>query len=159
MNMKEVYKKILIATDGSDKNRDAVQEGLKIAAACNSVVYLVYVIDTGTISAVPTDVAGGSMYQVLEEEGRRAMEKAGNLAGGLKSECLLLAGKPAPEIIRFAGENGVDLIVIGTKGKTGIERLLLGSVAENIIRSAHCPVLVVKAAPETAPIGKTGKSG
>jgi nucleotide-binding universal stress UspA family protein len=157
--MKEVYKKILIATDGSDKNRDAVKEGLKIAAACNSMVYLVYVIDTGTISAVPTDVSGGSMYQVLEEEGRRAMENAGNLAGGMKSECLLLAGKPAPEIIRFAGENGVDLIVIGTKGKTGIERLLLGSVAENIIRGAHCPVLVVKAAPEAAPAGKTGKSG
>jgi nucleotide-binding universal stress UspA family protein len=156
--MEQVYKKILIATDGSEKNRDAVKEGLKIAAACNSVVYLVYVIDTGTISAVPTDVAGGSMYQVLEEEGKRAMEKVGALTGGMNAECLILAGKPAPEIIRFAWENTVDLIVIGTKGKTGIERLLLGSVAENIIRSAHCPVLVVKAAPEATPGGKAGKS-
>jgi nucleotide-binding universal stress UspA family protein len=156
--MHDVYKKILIATDGSEKNRDAVKEGLKIASACNATVYLVYVIDTGTISSVPTDVAGGSMYQVLEEEGKRAMENAGALAGGLKSECLLLAGKPAPEIIRFAGENGVDLIVIGTKGKTGIERLLLGSVAENIIRSAHCPVLVVKSAPESATGGEPGRS-
>ena len=155
--MEQVYKKILIATDGSDKNSDAVKEGLKIAAACNSLVYLVYVIDTGTISAVPTDVAGGSMYQVLEEEGKRAMEKVGALTGGMNAECLLLAGKPAPEIIRFAGENGVDLIVIGTKGKTGIERLLLGSVAENIIRSSNCPVLVVKAAPEAVSGGKAGK--
>jgi nucleotide-binding universal stress UspA family protein len=157
--MQEVYKKILIATDGSEKNRDAVKEGVKIASACNSIVYLVYVIDTGTISAVPTDVAGGSMYQVLEEEGKRAMENAGGLVGDLNAECLLLAGKPAPEIIRFAEENGVDLIVIGTKGKTGIERLLLGSVAENIIRSAHCPVLVVKAAPAAVPGRKAGKSG
>jgi len=57
---------------------------------------------------------------------------------------VILEGKPAAEIVRYAREKEIDLIVIGTQGKRGIERILLGSVAESIIRTAPCKVLVVK---------------
>ncbi len=57
----------------------------------------------------------------------------------------LLEGEPAPEILRAAEENAADLIVIGTHGRRGVERMLLGSVAEQVLRKASCPVLTVKA--------------
>ena len=66
------------------------------------------------------------------------------MAGGVRLETVILEGKPAAEIVKYAREKAVDLIVIGTQGKRGIERILLGSVAESIIRAAPCKVLVVK---------------
>ena len=62
----------------------------------------------------------------------------------MKVETSILEGRPAAEIVKFSVAKGIDLIVIGTQGKKGLERLLLGSVAEEIIRSAPCKVLVVK---------------
>ena len=62
-------------------------------------------------------------------------------------EYLLREGNPVPEILRTAQENGADLIVMGTHGRTGVRRLLMGSVAEAVLRKAPCPVLTVKAPP------------
>ncbi len=57
---------------------------------------------------------------------------------------VFLVGEPAMEIVRYARDAGIDLIVMGTHGRTGLERLLMGSVAEKVLRDAHCSVLVVK---------------
>ena len=63
---------------------------------------------------------------------------------GVKIHTEMLEGVPAKEIVEFAEKKKADLIVMGTTGKTGLERILLGSVAERVIKNAHCPVLVVK---------------
>jgi nucleotide-binding universal stress UspA family protein len=139
-----LFKKILIATDGSEKNRSALDEGLRIARACGSVVYAVYVIDMSAFSSTSGEIPMGDTYRMLEEEGRQAMSRVQALAGDVSMEMSVLEGRPATEIVELAKTKDVDLLVIGTHGKKGLERLLLGSVAESVIRSAPCKVLVVK---------------
>lgn len=142
--MAELFKKILIATDGSKRTQDAVEMGLKLAREHGSKVYAVYVVDTVTFASIPMDVTWESMYQLLKDEGEDAVKAVKDAAPDVDVETHVLEGNPAVEITRFAGEKGVDLIVMGTLGKSGIDRLLLGSTAEKVIRIANCPVLVIK---------------
>jgi len=139
-----LFSRILIATDGSAKNRDALEEGLRIARSGNSTVYAVYVIDTATFATISGEVPLGDTYKIFTEEANQAFTRIQSCAGNTKVETAILEGHPAAEVVKFATKNKIDLIVIGTQGKRGIERLLLGSVAEEIIRSAPCKVLVVK---------------
>jgi nucleotide-binding universal stress UspA family protein len=136
--------RILIATDGSEKNRAALDEGIKIARSFGSVVYVVYVIDTGAFSSMSGDIPLGDTYRIFQAEAEQAFNRIKSLAGDVKVETSILEGHPAAEIVKFAVSKKIDMIVIGTQGKKGLERLLLGSVAEEIIRSAPCKVLVVK---------------
>jgi nucleotide-binding universal stress UspA family protein len=142
--MAELFKKILIATDGSKRTQDAVQMGLKMAREQRSKVYAVYVVDTVTFTSIPMDVTWENMYQLLKDEGEDAVKALKEGAPEVEVETHVLEGNPAVEITRFAGENGIDLIVMGTLGKSGIDRILLGSTAEKVIRIANCPVLVIK---------------
>jgi nucleotide-binding universal stress UspA family protein len=139
-----LYTTILVATDGSAMNRAALDEALRIGRACGSVVHAVYVADTSTLETGPADMMVGEAWDILPREGERALARFREVAGDVHLETALLYGKPAEEIVRYAREKGVDLIVIGTQGKQGIARLLLGSVAENVIRTAPCKVLVVR---------------
>ena len=140
----KLFEKILITTDGSEKNNSAVEEGLSIARACGSQLYAIYVIDASLSGRAPTDMPIGDTYQMVENEAASALGRIQSKAGDLKVEIAAVEGKPAEEIIRFADLHKIDLIVIGTRGKRGLERLLLGSVAESVVRSAGCNVLVVK---------------
>lgn len=144
MTENTLFNKILIATDGSDKNRSALDEGMRIARACGSTVYAVYVIDMRAFSSTSGEIPLGDTYRMLEDEGRQALSRVQALAGDIKVEMSVLEGRPATEIVKLASDKEVDLLVIGTHGKKGLERLLLGSVAESVIRSAPCKVLVVK---------------
>jgi nucleotide-binding universal stress UspA family protein len=142
--MAELFKKILIATDGSKRTQNAVEMGLKIAKEQRSRVYAVYVVDTVTFTSIPMDVTWENMYQLLKDEGEEAVKAVKDSAPDVDVETHVLEGNPAVEITKFAGDNGVDLIVMGTLGKSGIDRILLGSTAEKVIRIANCPVLVIK---------------
>jgi nucleotide-binding universal stress UspA family protein len=139
-----LFSRILIATDGSEKNRAALEEGIKVGRRCGAILYAVYVIDTGTFSTMSGDIPLGDTYRVFQAEAGQAFARVRTLAGDVKVETAILEGRPATEIVKFARKKKIDLIVIGTQGKRGLERLLLGSVAEEIIRSAPCKVLVVK---------------
>lgn len=142
--MAELFKKILIATDGSKRTQNAVEMGLKIAKEQHSKVYVVYVVDTVTFTSIPMDVTWENMYQLLKDEGEDAVKAVKNSAPDVEVETHVVEGNPAVEITKFASDNGVDLIVMGTLGKSGIDRILLGSTAEKVIRIANCPVLVIK---------------
>jgi len=142
--MSDLFKKILIATDGSKYSLGATSKALEIARFHGAKVFALYVIDTRaliTANGMPTP---GNMYQVLEDEGKRAVAQVKEMAGGLPTETFVLAGHPSQAIVQFAKDNGVDLIVTGTLGKSGLEELLLGSVADKVVRTATCPVLVVR---------------
>jgi len=139
-----LFKKILIATDGSVNNQTAVEEGIAIARSCGSILYLVYVIDIRTIESLPADIGMRDTYQILQTEAIQVLDQVQKQAGDLTVETKVLEGRPSTEIVDCAAENEIDLIVIGTQGKTGIKRLLLGSVAETVIRYANSMVLVVK---------------
>jgi nucleotide-binding universal stress UspA family protein len=136
--------RILIATDGSVKNRPALEEGIKIARAFGASVYAVYVIDMGAFSSMSADMPIGDTYRIIKAEADEAFDRIKTLAGDMPVTTSILDGRPAAEIVKYAVAKKIDLIVIGTQGKKGFERLLLGSVAEEVIRSAPCKVLVVK---------------
>lgn len=142
--MTKVFEKILIATDGSEKNQPAVRKGLEIARVCGSTLYSLYVIDETLMTSAQMDLLTDDVYVKLKAEGEEAIEQVKRLANGMRVETFLLSGRPAQVITDFAAKNKVDLIVVGSQGKSGLERLILGSIAENIIRMADCMVLVVK---------------
>jgi nucleotide-binding universal stress UspA family protein len=142
--MSELFKKILIATDGSKYSQGAANEGLEIARIHGSKVFVLYVIDMRALMSVNGIPVPENMYLLLEEEGKRAVSLVKEMAVGLPVETFVQSGYPGSTIVEFAKDHGIDLIVVGTLGKSGIEALLLGSVAGNVIRHAPCPVLVVK---------------
>ena len=142
--MTKLFERILVAADGSERNLPAVRKGLEIARACGSDLHIVYVIDESAFTSGQADVLPEDIYENLRSEGERAIGGALEIAGGLPVMTHVLSGKPAKVITEFAARNGIDLIVVGSLGKTGLSRLLLGSTAEEIIRTAGCGVLVVK---------------
>ena len=142
--MTKMFEKILIATDGSAKNQPAVKKGLELARESGSMVYALYVIDETTFKSAQAGALTGDLYMTLKEEGEKAVEDVRRIANGEKVETFVLSGRPANIITEFAVKNKVDLIVVGSQGKSGLERLFLGSVAENVLRLADCMVLVVK---------------
>ncbi len=123
-------RKILIATDGSEFSDKAVREALDIASACNSEVVIVSV--------------ASSESEVTEAE--RFVREASEMAEkkGLKVTTGTPVGTVYEIIINVAEKENVDLIVVGSHGRTGLKRLLMGSVAERVIGHTSCTVLVVK---------------
>lgn len=119
-------------------------EGLATARACNAYLCAVYVIGTRPIISAGGDFPVGDTCRMYPAEAGKAPARVKGRSGETKVEPAVLAGNPAAEIVRFASAKNVDLIVTATRGKKGLGRPLIGSVAEEIIRSAHCKVLVVK---------------
>ncbi|RNI14611.1 universal stress protein [Methanohalophilus sp. RSK] len=141
----EIYKKILIATDGSTENKKAVSYGIELAKLSGARVYVTYVADTASFDSIPMDGGWEMMYELLEKEGKEITDKVISDTGDdIEIESKLLEGHPGHEIIDFAESNGIDLIVMGTHGKSGLDRFLLGSVAEKVTRNSHVPVMVVR---------------
>ena len=140
-----MYKNILIPTDGSEIAEQAVEHGIRLAKALNAKVHGLYVIDISAFAGIPTEAVWESMRVLLEEEGKKALAKVEELSKqlGVEHELIIREGIPAEEIVNVAKEKGVDLIVMGTAGRTGLDRFLLGSVAEKVVRTSSCPVMVV----------------
>jgi len=142
-----IFKKILIATDGSENAQKAAAYGIDIAKATGAEVSALYVVTTehaGTARSVMgwTD----AFEEYLANKGGVAtgyVEKLGNEAG-VKVEPVYLKGVPAEKILEYAEESDIDLIVMGTQGLTGVQRFLIGSVAENVLRHSKVPVMIVR---------------
>jgi len=154
-------KKILIATDGSENVKNAVYWGIRLAKENGADVTALYVLTpTGFHHSMRGDMWVKEYYNYLREEGKKAIDYVVDI--GLHEEVkvdaiIIKDKKPVDSIIDFATENDIDLIVMGTQGKTGVERVLLGSVAENVVRYAKKPVLVIPSSEskEAAPIKET----
>ena len=142
----KLFKKILIATDGSEHTKNAVDYGIDLAKNSGAKLYAIYVVDTAAFASIPMDAAWESMYELLRQEGDEATKYVADKAEleNLEIERLTIEGHPADEIIKFADKNGISIIVMGTLGKSGLDRFLLGSVAEKVVRNSKIPVLVVR---------------
>ncbi|RLG20885.1 universal stress protein [Methanosarcinales archaeon] len=144
--MEYKIEKILIATDGSEYTEKAIEYGLSLAKLLGAKVYALCVADIAPALSVPLE---GSLRPVLELIKNECMEATSEVRErgekiGVEVECVVREGKPASEIVKFAEENEIDLIVMGTLGRGGLERILLGSVAERVIRTSKVPVVVVR---------------
>ncbi len=140
---------VLVATDGSDQSLRAARRGAELLRSADQLTLLTVVTE------VPGDDAGGfegsvytpeEMERVWDAELAEAREELERTAAALTDRAVekrIEVGDVATTICRVAEELGVDVIVVGSHGRTGLERMFLGSVSEHVVRHAPCPVLVV----------------
>lgn len=135
----------MIATDGSETSDKAAKVGVEIARISGGRVTVVYVADTGRLSHLPDDMMLVSIRDLLLREGETATTYVKELARkeGVPSERMVVEGKPSDELLRVSKENDIDLMVMGSVGRSGLDRFLLGSVAEKVVQHAKVPVLTV----------------
>jgi nucleotide-binding universal stress UspA family protein len=143
-----LFKKILIPTDGSEYTKAAIGKGLELAKLMGAEITALYVVDQTSFINFPMDSTIVSVYSLLEKEGKDAVDYVKNEGEkiGVKVDAVVEEGSPVRKIIDASRLH--DLIVMGTLGRTGMSKILLGSVAERVVRYAHCPVLVVRATRE-----------
>jgi len=144
---RDFFKKILIATDGSTAAENAADFGIEIAGLSGAKVYAVYVIDITSFDSILMDEPlTKDMSERFEKKGLEATSyvEENAKAAGLEAEAVMLKGNPAKEILDFVEKQKIDMIVVGSIGKSGIERLALGSVSGKVVRNAKVSVLVVR---------------
>ncbi|CAD6492967.1 MAG: Universal stress protein [Candidatus Argoarchaeum ethanivorans] len=142
----KLYKKIIVATDGSKEAERAVKYAIELARDTGAKVYALYVVDTAIPTTSSMSVAWGNVHEFLREEGAEATKKIAETGAkaGVEVEKKLSEGHPAEEIIKFSEELPADLIVMGSIGKSGLDRFLLGSVSDKVTRISKIPVMVVR---------------
>ncbi len=141
-------RKILFPTDFLEGTADAVPYAVDLAKKYNARLYILHVIYEVTKATglyVP-HVTLDELYSSMEEEAAKEIEKAyrEELRGFNDVEYIIKKGIPYEEIINFASDEGIDLIVIGTHGRKGLDKLFFGSTAEKVIKHAHCPVMTIR---------------
>jgi nucleotide-binding universal stress UspA family protein len=142
---------ILCPTDFSPSSDAALEYAAALAKQSGAILHVIHVDDE------PLLYGSGTLSYVPDAENRKRLE-AELLARAPDVDCAhhLLAGDPAEQIEAYADEHGVGMIVLGTHGRSGLSRLVMGSVAEKVVRSAKRPVLVVKA-PDALQESDAGK--
>lgn len=139
---------VLVPTDGSPSAQAAADRAIDLALATDAALHVVHVVDLGVVRG---EADAGVVLDALEEAGEQALRTVidrAEEAGVSTIESSVLSGTPHRAIVDYADERDVDCIVMGTHGRTGVDRYLLGSVAERVVRLADVPVLALKA-PDT----------
>jgi nucleotide-binding universal stress UspA family protein len=134
-----MYANILIPTDGSQGAQAAIEHGLEIAQQYEATVHALYVVDTRVSRS-------GPLLETLHQEGREAVRDV-EVAGAQASLDVIseiVEGAPPEEILEYSATHGIDLVVMGTQGRTGVDRFVMGSVAERVVRQSPVPVLTVR---------------
>lgn len=144
------YRRILVAVDGSEASRRGLAEGLRLAKAEGADLSILHVVPdvvryTPVSAAPPAD-----LFAQLQESGRRLLEAARGTAAkqGIAAQTILAGSgghNVADSIVRQARKRRADLVVLGTHGRRGLRRAVLGSDAEQVLRASPVPVLMVRA--------------
>jgi nucleotide-binding universal stress UspA family protein len=142
------FSKILVAADGSQASMDAADQAIEIARKYNSELIALHVIlsDTtifGTNPPQHIDEIKQQAQQYLDKIKQKLPNQHDNNKIQMRTE-LISSATAVGGIVGFAEKENIDLIVIGTRGRSGFKKLLLGSVASGVVNYAHCPVMVVK---------------
>jgi nucleotide-binding universal stress UspA family protein len=144
------YRKILVAVDGSAAAAKGLREAIRLAKSENARLFILHVVDE-FVAFTPLDGVAPSvdLVPMLKEGGEKVLAKAKALAlkSDVRAQTLLremLTGPAAGPIVREAKKLGADLIVLGTHGRRGVRRIVLGSDAEQVVRLASVPVLLVR---------------
>ena len=140
----EEFESILIPTDASEANKKVIDKGLSLARLLGAKVTILFVVDTSTFRDVPPDELITTLRGHMEAKGNELLDEIEEEAEelGVEMEKSIVNGEPTKTIIEESEDH--DLIVIGTHGRSGLSRLLVGSTSEIIIRQAKCPVMVVR---------------
>ncbi len=146
-----IHSKIIFCSDFSDNSRPAERYAVEYAKAFGADILVLHVVDSWAgfpayDHGIPIDVR-----EIVESMKQAAEAHVSSISGHMRNETTrdvhtrVSIGPPAEEILRVTAEESGDLIIMGTHGWTGIRHMLLGSVAEKVLRTAACPVLVVRA--------------
>ena len=148
-----IVQHVLVPIDFSATADRALAYAIALAQQLQARLTLLHVLDitpvtmdemtAGVVTTYLDDLETDAQH--LLQASRERVQRA-----GLQGESLLVQGTPTQTIIDTAGEQGVDLIIMGTHGRTGLAHVFLGSVAEHVVRQGPCPVLVVRRAPDTS---------
>lgn len=138
------YKNILIAVDSSEYSLKAAKKGLELAHQLNAKAALLFVIDTAkAMGNVEAGITHEQALIVLKKEVEQTLDQLAAMYNGSDLIKLMPEGHPKEDILKTAETWEADLIVIGTHGRTGLLHLLLGSIAEYVVRNSKIPVMVV----------------
>ncbi len=138
---------ILVPSDFSECSDRAVRYGLELARKFDATLHLLHVVQDPMTMPWAAEGLAVPMLEVVEQWQKQAEERLKALVPPADRGRVRVASNvaaPYPEILRFAAEQGIDLIVMGTHGRGGVSHLLLGSIAEKVVRRAPCPVLTVR---------------
>ncbi|EOR21656.1 universal stress protein [Niallia circulans] len=139
-----MYKKILLAIDGSEHSKRATEEAMKIASLSEeSTIKLVYVVD---FSKSKDEVLHAHNKEELELSRKKKLLPFEELlnANNIDFSFELLHGDPGPAIVEHANKKKFDMVVIGSRGLNTLQEMVLGSVSHKVVKRANCPVLIVK---------------
>ncbi|WP_302079951.1 universal stress protein [Salinibaculum rarum] len=142
-----MYDQILVPTDGSEGSAHVALQAIDLAEQYGAAIHVLYVVDD-SVRSILHDI--GSQSDSLEQKAETAIERVTKMASvhGVEAVGEVREGDPADEILAYADEIAADAIVAGTHGRSGVERRLIGSVAERLVRHANCPVMTIRL-PET----------
>ena len=145
-----MYKRILVPVDGSATSDRGLDEAVKLARLCGASIHLVHVLDRFVLLGTGPESYTVDVLRAQKEAGARILEdaKARVAAAGIPLTSFLsepLTGRVSDIVIEQAREAGADVMVLGTHGRRGIGRLLMGSDAEQLLRLSPVPVLLVRA--------------
>lgn len=141
------WKSICMPTDFSEASRPAFRTAIELAAHFDAELLLLYVQEIPALAYSLVPVQGGVGEEMVADAFRLLDDWRGQAEaqGARRTSVTLLSGQGvSDEIVPFAAGHGADLIVMGTHGRTGLAHVLLGSVAEEVVRRAKCPVLTVR---------------
>ena len=142
------YRNVLVPTDGSECASGAVDHALAIASATGATAHVINVYSDDVYSQTLDEVPPSDYVDTLERSGEEATEAVAERfeAAGVDVETAVLEGRASDEILSYAEETDIDAVIMGTHGRSGLDRFLLGSTTERVIRQSDLPVVAV---PET----------
>nr|WP_287411911.1 universal stress protein [Methanobrevibacter sp.] len=139
-----MYKRILVPTDGSEFAVKAQKHALFLAKVSGAEIIAVSVTENNFVNGLPLDDEVYQLNQILNERSEENLKEFDKLnEDNIKVTHVVREGSPAKVILEVSKEENVDLIVMGSSGKSGFDRFIMGSVADKVVNSAKCAVLVV----------------
>jgi nucleotide-binding universal stress UspA family protein len=146
-----MFRKILLPTDGSKGVEKAINCATTLALEFNAKIYVLFAVEAPTLVFEYTNFTQEKVIDSMKQEGQQIIDKTLSLiqASGVNEvESTMREGHPGKVILDFAHEQKIDLIVMGTHGRRGLDRMLLGSVTEEVVRLSPVPVLTVRMTPK-----------
>ena len=147
-----MYDRILVPVDTDPTGHPAIEEGVELARRHDATITVIHVVRTERIASVPMESSWAGVTTMARREGESVIEAAAALDEDLDIpiEPVLREGTPSREIVHVARDLDCDLIVMATSGREGLNRLLLGSVTECVVRQSTVPVLTVRRQTDTS---------
>ncbi len=146
-----MFKKIMVATDGSQTSIRTAELAVDLARLSGGSIIAIYVVDVHRLAHLPGYAAfpslGSRLMELMLREGELAISEVENMAcdAGVPFSSIIAEGDPSQEIVKRSHKSGADLLVLGRIGRSDLEKILLGCVAEKVVRHSKIPVLIVPA--------------